>query len=308
MIGGWHWARTSNPFIMKLGNNLTTDTWKGYLRSAAGVDANNKAVTDGENDWNQEETYTNFTYDDTADFSIEPGGTLSNLRKCRPTAGRVEVCNYTYGKTGWVGLTSAYASSNHITQASVKLNDTYLNRSGYNNKIWRLGTLCHELGHTLGLDHVEKDSCMDSVSNPTLADTYPNQHDYEQLMDVYGHCDSSSGCTTGTTQGTPTAQSPSTAQKKKKKKKPPPRIPRELNEIDFSDERQWGRLIEKRDREEVYERTFSSGHKVFNFVILAKEEDQLPQQKQRQKQPEEQQSAKQQPEEQQPEEQQPEER
>ena len=72
-------------------------------------------------------------------------------------------------------------------------------------------------------------------------------------------------------------------------------MPREVNGIDFSDERQWGRLIKKDDREEVYKRTFSGGHSVLTFVILAKEEDQLPQQKERQKQPEEQESTKQQP-------------
>lgn len=287
-MGGWHWEHTSDKTTVRLGDNLTTTTWKGYLRSAAGVDAYNKPVTDGEDDWNQEETIQNFTYGDPLEFSIEKGGTLSNLRKCNPTTGKVEVCNYTYGKKGWVGLTTAYATNNHITKASVKLNDTYLNSSGYNNKIWRLGTLCHELGHTIGLDHVEKDSCMDSVSNPTLVDTYPNQHDYEQLVDVYKHCDSGS-CTTGTTQDSGITQNLSTAQKT------PQQMPREVNEIDFTDEQQWGRLIEKHDREEVYERTFRGGHKVLTFVVLAREEDQLPEQKQRQKE-----SAKQQKEEQKP--------
>lgn len=274
--GGWHWERTSAKTLVKLGDNLSTTTWKGYLRSAAGVDANNQPVRDGEDDWNQEETIANFTYSDPLEFSIERGGTLSNLRKCNPTIGRVEVCNYTYGNRGWVGLTTAYATDNHITRASVKLNDTYLNRSPYNNKIWRLGTLCHELGHTIGLDHVEKGSCMDSVDNPTLEDTYPNRHDYEQLEDVYRHCDDSN-CTTGTTQSTSAAQ-----------KRTPPPLPSKVKGIDFSDEREWGKLIKKHDREEVYERTFNGGHRVLTFVILAKEEDQLPQQKQRQKQLEEQ--------------------
>jgi len=25
--GGYHWARTANPFTVKLGNNLTTSEW-----------------------------------------------------------------------------------------------------------------------------------------------------------------------------------------------------------------------------------------------------------------------------------------
>ena len=26
--GGYHWARTANPFTLKLGNNLTTAEWQ----------------------------------------------------------------------------------------------------------------------------------------------------------------------------------------------------------------------------------------------------------------------------------------
>jgi hypothetical protein len=29
--GGYHWARTSNPFTLKLGDNLTTADWKSHL-------------------------------------------------------------------------------------------------------------------------------------------------------------------------------------------------------------------------------------------------------------------------------------
>src|SRR5262245_17889984 len=29
--GGYHWARTANPFTLKLGDNLTTADWKAHL-------------------------------------------------------------------------------------------------------------------------------------------------------------------------------------------------------------------------------------------------------------------------------------
>ena len=32
--GGYHWARTSNPFTLRLGNN-TTGTWTGHLSTAS---------------------------------------------------------------------------------------------------------------------------------------------------------------------------------------------------------------------------------------------------------------------------------
>jgi hypothetical protein len=103
----------------------------------------------------------------------------------------VEVCNHRYGKTDWVGLTRIWITSdNHITQATSKLNDTYLNNPRrfpqYSNPVWRQGTLCHELGHTLGLAHQDEGSCMDNVSNPSSEDMRPNAHDHEQLEAIYG--------------------------------------------------------------------------------------------------------------------------
>ncbi len=29
--GGYHWARTANPFTLKLGDNLTSADWKSHL-------------------------------------------------------------------------------------------------------------------------------------------------------------------------------------------------------------------------------------------------------------------------------------
>ncbi|MGH9581037.1 MAG: hypothetical protein ACRD2R_08590, partial [Terriglobales bacterium] len=77
--GGYHWARTANPFTLKLGDNLTSN-WDPYLATAS-------------SDW---------SISSVLDTVIVAGRTTG--RKCRPTSGRVEVCNATYGNNGWLGL------------------------------------------------------------------------------------------------------------------------------------------------------------------------------------------------------------
>src|SRR5688572_31754287 len=52
--------------------------------------------------------------------------------KCRPTAGRIEVCNAAYGNNGWLGIAQIWISGAHITQGTTKLNDTYFNTDTYN--------------------------------------------------------------------------------------------------------------------------------------------------------------------------------
>ena len=181
--GGYHWARTSNPFTIKLGNNLSS-SWQTYFSKAS-------------SDWSKSTVL---------DTTIVAGGTTG--RRCRATAGRVEVCNSTYGNTGWLGIASISLQSGtlHITQGTVKLNDTYFNQAQYNTPAWRQMVACQEIGHTFGLDHQDTNfnntnlgTCMDYTNDPTgtagtngtLANTSPNQHDYDELVTIYTHLDSS---------------------------------------------------------------------------------------------------------------------
>lgn len=140
---GYHWARTANPFTVDLGNNVSS-AWTDYLNIAS-------------SDWSQSTVL---------DTAVVAGGTKP--RNCRPTAGRVEVCNSTYGSTGWLGVAQVWVSGLHITQATVKLNDTYFNTSTYNKPEWRQMVTCQEVGHTFGLDHQDTNfsntnlgTCMD---------------------------------------------------------------------------------------------------------------------------------------------------
>lgn len=166
----YHWARTSNPFTVKIGDNVGT-AWDSYLDTAI-------------LDWSQSEVL---------DARKVAGSTTA--KTCKITAGRVEVCNAMYGSTGWLGIAGIYVSGNHITGAYVKLNDTYF-KGSYNTPAWRNLVTCQEVGHTFGLAHQDEDfgnpnlgSCMDYTSDPST-NQHPNQHDYEQLVTIYSHLDS----------------------------------------------------------------------------------------------------------------------
>ena len=171
--GGYHWARTSNPFTIKIGNNVSS-AWTS-------------ALTTAENDWAASDV-----------LNINPVTGLSNPRNCKGTTGRVEVCNSTYGNNGWLGIASiSITGGTHITKGTVKLNDTYFNTPTYNTPAWRALVTCQEIGHTFGLDHQDENfnnpnlnTCMDYTNSPG-SNQHPNAHDYEELDIIYAHLDSS---------------------------------------------------------------------------------------------------------------------
>jgi hypothetical protein len=229
--GGYHWARTGNPFMLNVGDNVTS-AWDSYLDTTV-------------QDWSVSAVL---------DLVKVAGGTTP--RKCRPTSGRVEVCNEKYGNNGWLGIASVWASGSHITQASVKLNDTYFNTAAYNTPAWRNLVMCQEVGHTLGLDHQDENfgntalgTCMDYSSNPD-PNQHPNTHDYEMLETIYAHLDST------TTVGSSIATSAH---------------PPAMNNLELDGPGQWGRLVSasRNGQAELYELDFGGGHKIFTFVIWA---------------------------------------
>ena len=128
------------------------------------------------------------------DLSKVAGG--ARAKNCRPTAGRIEVCNARYGNTGWLGIAQIWASGTHITQAITKLNDTYFNTATYNTPAWRQLVTCQEIAHDFGLDHQDEifdntnlGTCMDYTNDPDgtikgqLSNVEPNGHDYEEIVD-----------------------------------------------------------------------------------------------------------------------------
>ncbi len=177
--GPYHWARTANPFTLKLGDNLT-NAWDPYLAQTS-------------SDWSSSTVL---------DTVIVPGGTNGTRGRltpkyCTPTSGRAEVCNAKYGSTGWLGIASIWISGDHITAGTVKLNDTYYTTATYNTAAWKNLVMCQEVGHIFGLSHQDENfsnpnlnTCMDYTNNPT-SNQHPNAHDYEMLETIYAHLDTS---------------------------------------------------------------------------------------------------------------------
>src|SRR3989344_5661873 len=179
--GSYHWARTANPFTLKLGDNMSS-AWDAYLSTAS-------------SDW---------TASSVLNTSIASG---LGGRNCKATLGRVEVCNRTYGSNGWLGIAQIWISGSHITQGVTKMNDTYFNTSTYNTPAWKRFVVCQEVGHTFGLDHQDVNfnnanlgSCMDYTNDPDggaggvsatdPSNEHPNAHDFAQLETIYAHLDS----------------------------------------------------------------------------------------------------------------------
>ncbi|MEO8056268.1 MAG: hypothetical protein ABI768_14005 [Acidobacteriota bacterium] len=244
--GGYHWARTTNSFTVKLQENLTSD-WTGYLTTAS-------------SDWSQSAVL---------DTTIVAGSTSSNARrKCSMVAGRVVVCNTAYGRNGWLGLASInITGGTHITQGSVKVNDSYTM-----NTAEKLHVMCQEVGHTFGLDHqstsgASLNTCMDYYSNTSNSDTvstHPNTHDYEELGIIYSHLDNTN--TSFLTAGTETSGAG--------------RIPA-MNQIDLDGPGQWGVEVERSEdgRFSTFVLDFGAGNQTVTFVTWAadaKDEDGNP--------------------------------
>lgn len=232
--GTYHWARSQNPVVLTLGDNVSS-AWDSYLSTA-------------ESDWEQSTVLS---------LSVVPG--QANSRNCRPGTGKIEVCNNTYGNNGWLGIAQIWVSGSHITKASTRVNDTYFNTPTYNTPPWRRFVMCQEIGHDFGLDHQDENfdnpnlgSCMDYTSDPDgpPSNEHPNTHDYDQLKTIYAHLDAAASGA-GSLASTP--------------------APPAMDQIDFATRAQWGELIEssKDGRAQLYMLDFGNGHKVFTHVIWA---------------------------------------
>lgn len=236
--GGYHWARTSNPFTLKTGDNVSAQ-WDGYL---------DEAITD----WNQ-----------AAELNLVKVAGGANPKNCRPTVGQIEVCNSRYGQNGWLGIAQIWVTGGtHITQGVTKLNDSYFNMPTYNTPAWRRLVTCQEIAHDFGLDHQDETfnnqnlgSCMDYTNDPDGGGSYgpsnehPNQHDFEQISAIYSHLDSSSTVAAALPDGAPAA----------------------MTQIDLDGPGQWGRLVSssRNGRSQTYELDFGRGHKVITHVFWA---------------------------------------
>ena len=166
----YHWARTANPFTLKVVDSNTAD-W----------------------DDNQAGAISDWSRSTVMDLTREAGDDSSRARKrCVMISGKIHSCNAAYGTNGWLGLASINISGGHITQGSAKMNDSYFSSPSYNETA-RQHVMCQEIGHDFGLTHQDEsgadlNTCMDYAS--ALDNPSPNQHDYDQLQTIYQHLDS----------------------------------------------------------------------------------------------------------------------
>ena len=169
---GVHWAREANSFGIKVGNNAAV-AWRPYLDQAVA-------------DWSQSSVFNMW---------VTPGQT--DPTACRPTDGQIAFCVADYGVTNWGGLASFWTvDMEHITMATALVNQLIYNNPMYTPDNY-LQVVCHELGHVMGLNHIDENwlnedlrSCLDFV-NYQLAyrNKSPNAHDYEELEHIYDHLD-----------------------------------------------------------------------------------------------------------------------
>ncbi len=230
--GGYHWARTSNPFTLKVGNNVNAG-WQTYFDT----------------------TISDWSASSVLDLNVVAG---TSNKHCSAVTGTVQVCNRRYGNNGWLGLASiSITGGTHITQGTVKVNDTYFDTSTYNNPNERNHVMCQEVGHTLGLDHTSTDgssqnTCMDYYSNTgsnagSTLSTHPNQHDYDELNVIYSHLDSSTTVLSATV------------------------MPSAMEDLLIEGPGQWGREIERSEdgRTSTFELDFGHGNRILTFVTWA---------------------------------------
>lgn len=229
--GGYHWARSVNPFSLKVGSNVAS-SWKPFLTTTT-------------NDWSASSVL---------DMTIVPGQAKGS---CRPTSGRVEVCNSKYGNNGWLGLAQIWVSGLHITQGTTKVNDTYFATPTYNTSAWKNLVLCQEVGHTLGLDHQDEvfdnanlGTCMDYTNDPG-SNQHPNAHDYEELQSIYEHLDAT------TTVSQTTSRNAGG-------------MPEWVASGEFENASDWGKEVRNNGKVALFERDFGGGNKLFSFVIFAR--------------------------------------
>lgn len=240
----YHWAKTTTALALLVGDNVGNQ-WDAYLDEAIDDWSNGSVVLD-----------------------LQKTAGSTNPSTCAPVAGRIEACNAAYGQNGWLGIAQIWITGRtHITQATTRLNDTYFAMATYNTPAWRRLVTCQEIAHDFGLDHQDErnnnrnlGSCMDYTNDPDggsggwspddPSNEHPNDHDFEQLLTIYGHTDSFN---TATPFGAAGAAAPSVRA----------RHPQAASE--------WGQLVRTSpdNRVQTYERDLGNGNKVVTHVFWA---------------------------------------
>lgn len=157
-----------NGLTLSVLNNLASGSdWDEYF---------NTAIYDWDNGTPDAVTFSLRTMD-----SYDPD--------CQAVRRAMKVCNGNYGPTDWRGVNQILLQDNYIVTSLAKMNDYYLEGTDVAQKQY---TMCHELGHGLGLGHVDENfynsdlgNCMDYTERPQN-NMHPDDTNYQALADLYG--------------------------------------------------------------------------------------------------------------------------
>lgn len=148
-----HWAKAGGEIHVDVGDCLSRSYWRPAVRAAM-------------RDWSRSSVVT-----------YHMVGCNSPLREFR-------IRNQNYGRTGWAGFAVSTFPGRHFATMVVGFNDYSGSR---HSALYRRGAACHELGHSLGLAHRTRSSCLATPVSSDRPD--PDQHDYDQLRSIYRHQD-----------------------------------------------------------------------------------------------------------------------
>jgi len=166
----YHWARTSNPFTLRVVDSVSSD-WQTQF----------------------DDSLSYWGASGVLDLSVVRSDESKKARKrCTMVGGQMRVCNAAYGRNGWLGRATIGLDTNgHIDQGRAQVNESY--SSYWDVTAEKNHVMCQEIGHVFGLGHTSVDgssqgTCMDYSTDSNSQ--WPNGHDYDQLAGIFGHLDS----------------------------------------------------------------------------------------------------------------------
>eukprot|EP00579_Thalassiosira_antarctica_P001040 CAMPEP_0201876226 /NCGR_PEP_ID=MMETSP0902-20130614/7967_1 /ASSEMBLY_ACC=CAM_ASM_000551 /TAXON_ID=420261 /ORGANISM="Thalassiosira antarctica, Strain CCMP982" /LENGTH=644 /DNA_ID=CAMNT_0048403423 /DNA_START=97 /DNA_END=2031 /DNA_ORIENTATION=- len=142
-------------------------------------------------DWNEYLELSIYEWDNgTPDAVTLNIRTMTIDPDCRAVRRAMKVCNANYGPTDWRGVNQILLQDDYIITSLAKMNDYYLEGT---NKAQKQYTMCHELGHGLGLGHsdenfhnVDLGNCMDYTERPQN-NMHPDESNFQTLEELYGN-------------------------------------------------------------------------------------------------------------------------